>query len=834
MDETRGGHPAGTPARSTYAGILLCSAGVLMAEVLLTRIFSFTIWYHLAYLTISTALLGFGAAGSLLASRPELVERNPRRLAALGAAAAGASLLGALWILGRHPIDPSRLLSDPGTLSLGLLGYYAAVTLPFFLAGLAIATPLAAHPERANRLYAADLLGAGIGCSFAVAGLTWLDGPGAVVACAAVFVAAAALYAPGRRAALAAWLAAGLLAAGTPLAGRVLEFVPTESKQLGKSYRDPGLEMLYTRWSPVNRVDVYRVGQGLRGGWWAVGISDTHRVPMPRTLSIQYDGHNGTDVYEVRNEASLALLDHHILRTPYVLGERPRVLVIGVGGGIDVQNALRRGAERVTAVDLQPITIELHRGQLAKWTGGTLLRPEVELVAAEGRHYVRSTDRTFDLVQMTGVDTFSAQTTGAYVLAESYLYTVEAFQDYLAKLADGGLLSIVIGDLPPRNPEMPPPLVTRLALVAREALRREGAADPPAHLMMVAKRSRLGGSGGSYLENLLVKKEPFRPDEIEQVRSFAREDGFELRLAPAGSSDAALARVVHAPPDRLGAILDEQAFSVDAVTDDRPFFFNVVRWGTLLAGERSFALFPGSVTGQLVLFLMLAQALLLGGLLILAPLVRGRSGALPWRTSARFLLYFLGLGVGFLLIEISFVQKYVLLLGYPTYSLSVTIFSLLVFASLGSYLSQRAWGRDLRRFLFQLLGVTAALVLAEVLLLPWIRDRSLAAPLWVRIGATVALQLPIGVALGMYFPTGLELLRRRDPRLVPWAWAVNGVGSVAASVLAVLLAMRIGFSGVALVAITSYAIGTLALISTLRPREQRRLAARGAAGPRVP
>src|SRR5262245_24155363 len=459
------------PARSTYAGILLCSAGVLMAEVLLTRIFSFTIWYHLAYLTVSTALLGFGAAGSLLASRPGLVERSAGRVAALGAAGAGVTLLAALAFLGRHPIDPNRLLSAPAALSLGLLGYYAAVTLPLLAAGLAIAVPVAAHPGPASRLYAADLLGAGLGCACAVAALGWLDGAGALVVCAALFLAAAACYAPARRGALAASLGVVLLVATTPLASRLLVFVPAPSKQLGASLREPGFESLFTRWSPVNRVDVYRV-DGTRGGWWALGTAPTARVPaLPRTLSIQYDAHNGTDVYEVRDESSLALLDHHLLRTPYVLGPHARVLVIGVGGGIDVQNALRRGAEHVTAVDLQPITLELHRGRLAEWTGGTLLRPEVELVAAEGRHYVRSSTEDFDLVQLTGVDTFSAQTTGAYVLAESYLYTVEAFQDYLRRVGADGLVSLVIGDLAPRSPDVPPPLLTRLALVAREALR---------------------------------------------------------------------------------------------------------------------------------------------------------------------------------------------------------------------------------------------------------------------------------------------------------------------------------------------------------------------------
>jgi hypothetical protein len=231
-------------------------------------------------------------------------------------------------------------------------------------------------------------------------------------------------------------------------------------------------------------------------------------------------------------------------------------------------------------------------------------------------------------------------------------------------------------------------------------------------------------------------------------------------------------------------------------------------------------MFPGSATGLLVLAAMLVQALLVGSLLVLLPLRGLGAGGVGAARASRFLLYFLGLGLGFLLIEISFVQKYVLVLGYPTYSLSVTIFSLLVSAALGAFLSRRGWARP-RRFLAGLLGATGALVTLEVSILPLVREALLAASLPLRIAVTAALQVPLGVALGMYFPTGLEIARRYEPRLVPWAWAVNGVASVAATVLAVMLGMQLGFSQVALLAVAVYAAGTLALRSLLPPDPSR-------------
>jgi hypothetical protein len=798
---------AGRPAASLYLGIGLCSVGVLMQEILLTRIFSLTIWYHLAYLTISTALLGFAAAGSLLARRPDWLAHGAAALAARSAAGAGVALLVAMWLLGPRPIDPSGLHMASARTFLGLLGYYVVVAVPFLLGGLAVAAPLSAHPERADRLYAADLLGAGIGCLAAVAALSWADGAAAVVLCAAIFVAAASCYAPRTAQRLGFAGVALALALAAPLADGVIQFLPAGSKALGIALRDPNTKVELTRWSPVNRVDVYRVGDQ-RGGWWGWnGLSRSYQGDRPRTLTIQYDGHNGSDVLDTREPDALRMLDVHLLRTPYVVRDPERVLVIGVGGGIDVLNALRRGAAHVTGVDLQPITIELHETLFAPWTGDMARRPEVELVAGEGRHFARASGTSFDLVQITAVDTFSAQTTGAYVLAESYLYTVEAFQDYFRRLDEDGMVSVILGDVV--QALGPPPLVTRLALVAREALERSGVADAGRHILVVTQLQGISSANHS----LLVKKTPFSEDELTRLGAFVQETGFRLDVSPRGESNP-LAKIVHAPSAELPARLAETDLVLEPATDDRPFFFNVLPWRALFSSQRIFWMFPGSSTGLLVLLVMLGQALLLGGLLIVLPLVRRGASTLDVRAAPRFLLYFLGLGLGFMLIEISFVQKYVLLLGYPTYSLSVTIFSLIVSAALGASVCRRGWGRP-RRFLRGLLVATVALVVVEVSLLSWVRDAMLGASLALRVATTVALQFPLGFALGMFFPTGLELLRRVEPRLVPWAWAVNGVASVAATVLAVILGIELGFTRVALLAAGIYAVGTLSLVSAL-------------------
>jgi hypothetical protein len=292
-------------------------------------------------------------------------------------------------------------------------------------------------------------------------------------------------------------------------------------------------------------------------------------------------------------------------------------------------------------------------------------------------------------------------------------------------------------------------------------------------------------------------------------------------VAPGEPGDSAITQLINASDAELDQLLRSADYAVDPVTDDRPFFFHGLKWrgvfGGLVTARKEFWFFPGSLTGQIMLLMMLGQALLVGGALIVLPLVRRGLGQLPRMTSLAFLAYFLGLGLGFLMIEISFVQKYALILGYPTYSLSVTVCSLLISAAAGAALCPRGWNHP-RGFLCGLLAATVALVVLESAALPILRDHVLAADLAIRIVVIVAVQFPLGMALGMYFPTGLELLRRMEPQLIPWAWAVNGVASVAATVLAVLLAMEIGFSNVAFVALGAYVVGTLALLAAIRSR----------------
>jgi len=816
------------PNWGVYAALLLTSTALITLEISLTRFFSHTIWYHFAYLTISVALLGFGAAGSIVAAFPALLVRRGQRFLVASLVLAALVTVAGLAFLAQFPIQVEKLTSDPLHFSMTLLVYYVIVGAPFLLAGFSISVPFAAWPQRMGRLYFWDLLGAALGCAVVGIFIEMLGVPGLIFAAAGLMLLAASALclAGGMRAGgwVLAALATGVLVFAGP-AGSRLPVQVTGSKTLAGTERvletmlpdGPPLSERtdrFGKWTAINRVDAFGWDYPLPFAFWTkLGLSSnwnwSEYRPMVATLT--YDGGNGSDLY--RSSGDLArefeFLEHHQLRLPYVVLDKPNVLVIGVGGGIDLFNAIKQGARHVTGVELQPETVRLLKDRLRDFNGGFFLRDDVTLVAGEGRHFVRKTDQVFDLVQITAVDTFAAQAVGAYVLAESYLYTVEALQDYFERLSPDGMVSMVVGDLP--YPGQAPPLATRLASIGYRALQRDGASDPGLHIMVtnfVAK--------GEVSENavVLVKKSPFTKDEIDRVTAFNDREGFTTLYAP-GMAGSRLASILSADEKVRGTALEAEMFDVEATYDNDPFFYNVSKWKHFSPANYTYFIMPGSFMGQLVLVLMVLQSTLLGSVLVIVPLLLGARGGLRGPGVLSYLAYFLALGLGFMFVEISFVQSFVLFLGSPTYALSVTIFALLLFSGIGSLLSTR-FAAYPEAALQRLAPMVAGLIVVYAYGLSSVFDAALHLDIGPRIVIAMLAQMPIGLVLGMFMPLGVACIARENARLVPWAWGVNGVGSVAGTTLAVLLAMAVGFRTVSLIAAALYLIGTALLLRASR------------------
>ncbi len=806
------------PTWGVYATLFLASCALLTLEISLTRFFSFTIWYHFAYLTISVALLGFGSSGAIIAAFPGIFRRYGQAVLLVTLGLSAVLTIVGFCVLSQRPVEVLDLTRRPGHFAFQMLYYYIIVGTPFLLAGFSISLPFSAYPMLMGRLYFWDLFGAAIGCVTVGLLVEFLGIPGLVFSAAGLLLAAAAslaLSGGARRTGFGfAFASVFVLLIARPL-GAWLPINITSSKNLTSNREEymmhakPGDRAdQYYKWTALSRVDMlgwdhpsritFHRGTGINNSWNGLG---------PLAARLMYDGGNGSDIYKFDGniDQEFAMLEHHILRTPYLSLNKPNVLVIGVGGGIDLFNAIKQGARHVTGVELQGETVKLLKGPMAKFTGGFYERPDVSLIHSEGRHFVRKTDEIFDLVQITAVDTFAAQATGAYVMAESYLYTVEAMEDYFRRLTPDGMVSMVIGDLQHENSL--PPLGGRLCLIGYRALQRQGVADPSKNILVIGT---VQTGSVSLDQSILIKKTPFTPQEIQKAKDFAAENNFMVVYAPDGG-DYMFSTLLGPDEQKRQDLMSKELFRMEATYDNDPFLYNVSRWSNFSPEKSMFFNMPGSFMGQLVLVMMVSQAVLLGIVLIVVPLLFGARQGLKAPRVLSYMIYFLSLGVGFMFIEISFVQSFVLFLGSPTYALSVTIFSLLLFSSIGSFLSSRFSQRP-DEALRRIVVIVAGLVVLYDFGLARVFDAALHLDLIPRIAIAVLAQMPLGLTLGMFMPLGVAHVARENPRLVPWAWGINGVGSVIGTTTAVILAMSYGFTVVALCAAGLYLFGTTILL----------------------
>jgi hypothetical protein len=804
MGEEQSGLP-----RRIFGTVFLLSLGVLMLQIALNRIFSFTIWYHFAYISVSLALLGFGASGSMLAAFPRLGGERIRPTIGLYCGLSAATTLVMLIVIGSVPLNPFEAIQSRTGLGTFVL-YFSIVSIPFFFAGMAITIALRAAGREVNRLYFWDLVGAGLGCALVVLAIDWLETPRVVVLVALIFTAAGLVASAGERSpALTLNLVTGalLLLVIGPLP-KSLPFTPSNDKELADWLR-VGVTH-YSKWGSIFRTDLVgdRGREATLGGYRQRGISPHYEGEFPPYRVIVHDAGAAAIMYQVRDGMKgLEMFQHHVLTAPYVVRDHPDVLIIGVGGGLDVIVGLENGAKHVTGVELNPVAVDLLTHRYRDYTGGLYDRPDIEIHSSEGRHFVRMTDERFDLIQITGVDTLAAMSTGAYILSENYLYTVDAYREYFRVLRADGVHSIATLDFHPRLGY--PRHALRFSTLSYEALRLNGVARPNEHIMVVATDQPV------EKVEILTKMQPFSEAEIAAMEQFIDKEGFQAWYLP-GRPDRqqqVFRTLLEGTPEQRQRFFNDSFLDLRPTTDDRPFFFSYYKWRHLFEHRKEIDQRNTLATGQLVLAFILALAILFSVVAIALPMIRVRGGASTMPGRWGFLAYFAALGVGFIFAEISFVQRFILFLGYPTYSLTVTLFSFLTAAGIGAHLSGRLRDNPARTLPVLVLTLTAV-VAVETIALPSIMEALLAASLAVRIVATVLLCAPLGGVLGMFFPYGIRLTTALNRDFVAWAWAVNGCLTVVGSVLAIILAMSYGFTVVSVVFVAVYWLGAASFVRT--------------------
>lgn len=779
----------------------------------LTRIFSIAYGYHFAFLAMSLGLLGFGMSGTLISLRPRWRERLRRQTVSWLALGCSLAYAGAYLVTNSLPLDPYRVGWDPGQIP--LLGVYlGAYAVPFLLAGLVQGLPITSWTERASRLYAASLTGSGAGALLALGILNRAPAPQALLWAAL----GAALAAPllrggfgragpgeagqGPQHAHRRWLAAAaalpVLIAGVALAQPGwMQVQISEHKPLAQLLNYPGATRPVTLSNAQSQIDL--VDSDLVHS--APGLSLNYQGGLPDQAALVIDGDRVLPVTRT-DQVEAELFDALPTALAYRLRPGAPALVLQPGAGLEVAAARHAGAEQVTAVEANPRLVTLLRDGIPGRTGDIYRAPGVQLVAANPRAWLAGSDRRFGVVSLALSEGRRSVTAGAFSLSEDFLLTGAALDQYLGALDPQGLLVLH------RWLQLPPTEEVRTVALAAEALERAGA-DPARSLVAIRSFSTM---------LILAQLQPFSDAQIEQVREFAAGRQFDLVHYPGIEAaeanrfnvlerDRYFEAVAQVLQDRQ-ALYREYPYDVRAPSDDRPFYFHFFRWeqtpAVIAMLGTTWQPFGGS--GYLLLLGLLGMLVLVAGGLILAPALIIRRREPGGGASLRPTAYFSLLGLGFLMVEVALVGRFMLVLDHPAQAFAVVLFGLLGFSGLGSLLSGRIpWRPGL--------GLLAALLGAYALGLSGVLDRVLGYGPGVRVAATLALLAPLGLLMGIAFPRGLAWIAQVRPSWVPMAWAVNGFTSVIGAVLAALAALSWGYSPVLIGAAGAYLVAALVVRS---------------------
>ena len=760
-----------------------CVAGaMLLLEVVVTRLFSVLFFYHFSFFAISLVMSGL-VIGGILVSRWNVAGMPERsftmRLALMSAVfslGTGAGLVGLVQITKHYPgVNPS----------LTKVGVYAMLFLPCLVAaGGFLALAFARNARWIGRLYAADLLAAAAACIAAIAALRTIQGAAVVLLTAALAAMATVFIAPSR------WMRW----TGVALTGGALALLGADSWTDGKLLRlNAGGPEILERWNEHSRVRVVDDGAGT-GRWLIIDRSAgtyLKRLPPP----VQPDpSWGGGAQYKA-----------------YVTGRPLRtVAVIGVGGGLDLLPAIHYGAERVDGYELNRTMIDFLQNDYKDYNAIATL-PQIRLIHEEARLGIAHSGQQYDVIQASLIDTWAATASGGFVLSENALYTREGWRVFLDHLTPTGILTMTRWHLPDAPAE-----TERLVSLAAEALKDAGFADATPHVVLLRSDKNddpNAFSGGEIraIGTILVSKTPFSMEEVQRLDADATATGGELMAAPGVKPrDSVIADLLS--PDTRQSAIERSPFNIAAPTDLQPHFFLQMRIGDLLnLGGKQFGAITeitfNGVRVMMVLAICSVSLVIVVGLLT-ALTLPGSAASAPARRVYRWMtLYFLGIGLGYILVQISLLQRLIIVLGRPTLALSVVLFSMLLGTGAGAACSERIFpGGNLRRCI-------GAIVVGLVVL----RVGLAAVPFLERVGsasvriAIVSLVLAaVGFILGCAFPLGVRAVAPTGEWAIQKMWAINGAASIAASVLAAVIGLAWGSGAVLTGGIVAYGLALAA------------------------
>jgi spermidine synthase len=786
--------PASEPTNpALLVAIALTSFSALLLELALTRLFSVVLFYHFAFLAISVALLGLGAGGVFAYLRRSWLTRfETRRLAAVLSTLNAVVIFLTLEVVLHVPVSLELTQWN----MLRLTAIYLSSTVPFFFTGLIFSVIFARETRHLTRLYGADLLGGALACLAVVPILNWIGGPNAILFAAVTSGIAALIWR--RRAPGFDWqtIVPGLLLVLILVnhSGRFIDVIYAKGLFRDRSWVE------FARWNAISRVEVDN-----QGGAKAVVIDAD-----ASTYIMNADLHQWHDSVWEKNLMSAPPALANVLR-PH--GE---FAIIGPGGGVDVLRAVANGSPSVTGIEINPIIANtVMRGVYADYSYHLYERPDVHIHVTDGRSFVRNSKEKYDVIQMTLVDTWASTAAGAFALSENSLYTADAFREYFQHLKPDGMIAITRWEFhKPRE-------ALRVVSVAMEALHQLGVANPARHFIVVSE-GELDEDGIPVV--VLAKKSAFTAaEEAAVIAHLETHDNLEPIYLPSALSANPFSELI--ARNDPWAFARDYAYNVAPVSDNAPFFFFTLKIKQALGDEGLREGIDWKVNlGVAVLGMVFLISLAAVAVFLILPMIFGSGG--PASRGSRWiqLLYFVFVGLGFILVEIAFIQRFVLFLGHPTYALTVVIFLLLLSSGAGSLISRR-WLPDPERIWIPLLILVAAIGV-HVLILPALLNALVGLAFTVKLVISGLLLIPLGLAMGMPFPTGLRALAgagslagEATGNAVEWAWAMNAASSVLGSVLAMVIAIYWGLNVTLACGAAAYLVA-VGLARTLRPARE--------------
>lgn len=761
--------------------VLLVTASMLMFELLQTVVLSLQIFHQNAFLVVSLSLLGLGAGGSIatLLARREI--RNPRTWLWFTALAFSLFQIVSMFL-------SSRMANN-------LLGIVLSMLPPFIFIGIFLSVLFMAWPSRASRSYFFDLVGSGLGCLALVQLLNWIGDAGQTVIwvaelglIGAAFVALS-LSRVHLLISLAFCVAVPLLIA---VPGELFPWKPSKGKFYGKMLADPEIESELDRshWGYLGRLDAVIPGGGseklLHGAFASEAIDQGVEV---RFLFASGDNWSMTLDFQGNDAFRENLVKESPQTSAFLFHEEPEVLNIGLGGGIDVFLALQHGAKSVEGVEINPLMIEAVEGWYPEFFEAPYADPRVTIHELDGRTFVNNTDQKFDVITLTAVDTGAGLAAGANILSENYLYTQQAFDRYVELLTEDGTLFVY----------RPYSQLFRVLVTATRSLRKLGIDDPARHFALF---------GGPEWGALLLSRSPFTDDQVFAIESRIEAGDFGGLPVYLPGRDIPAPEILKPrffgfdvsryfeleAEGRADEYLYSRGIDFTPVTDDSPYFY-----------ESSLRLLDSNATR--ILLKVLAWVAVIGGALIFVPLLFLPAIRIQ-RGTFSILTYFTAIGLGFMLIEICLIQKLALFLGHPAYSITVTLLSILVFAGVGSLLTQFMDSNYRPSHSLIFVAIIGAALGYSFFLNPALQALG-SESLTLRAVTVVLLLAPGSMVMGMPFPTMIRSLSGAERPIIPWAWAINAFSSVLASVLAILVAMWLGFASLLQLGAVCYLVALL-------------------------